>query len=167
MKRNILVLVAVLAALSTIAFAGGLYAIRNNTVVLNKDIDASGDTTISVAIPMTEEGTSIIPSKYTERPAYIVWQIYGKHLSRNADSTYRVTIRSVIDGLNYNITNPHIGADSIMQVAPWSATEQGRRGFLIVTPAISDTFSIRFVNPHPVLSVDSLTVKWRWLRLQG
>jgi hypothetical protein len=73
----------------------------------------------------------------------------------------------VIDGLNYNITNPHIGADSIMQVAPWSATEQGRRGFLIVTPAISDTFSIRFVNPHPVLSVDSLTVKWRWLRQQG
>jgi len=167
MKRNVFVLVAVLAALSTIAFAGGLYAIRNNTVVLNKDIDASGDTTISVAIPMTEEGTSIIPSKYTERPAYIVWQIYGKHLSRNADSTYRVTIRSVIDGLNYNIANPHIGADSIMQVAPWSATEQGRRGFLIVTPAISDTFSIRFVNPHPVLSVDSLTVKWRWLRLQG
>ncbi len=167
MKRNVFVLVAVLAALSAIAFAGGLYAIRNNTVVLNKDIDASGDTTISVAIPMTEEGTSIIPSKYTERPAYIVWQIYGKHLSRNADSTYRVTIRSVIDGLNYNITNPHIGADSIMQVAPWSATEQGRRGFLIVTPAISDTFSIRFVNPHPVLSVDSLTVKWRWLRLQG
>ena len=167
MKRNVFMLVAVLAALATVAFAGGLYAIINNTVVTNKSIAAQSDTTVSVAIPMTESGTSIIPSKYTERPAYIVWQFYGKHLSRTADSTYRVTIRSVIDGLNYNITNPHIGADSIMQVAPWSATEQGRRGFLIVTPAISDTFSIRFVNPHPVLTVDSLTVKWRWLRLQG
>lgn len=164
MKRNILVLVAVLAALATVAFAGGLFAIRTNNVVTNVDLAAATDTTMTVAVPMTEEGTSIIPSKYTERPKYIVWQVYGKHLSRSADSTYRVTLCAIINGLSYNITNPHIGADSIMQVAPWSATEQGRRGFVIVTPAIADTFTARFQNPHPLLTLDSLTFDWRWLK---
>lgn len=164
MKRHAALLLTVLAAIAPVAIAGGLYAIRVNNVVQNVDIAAATDTLMIVPIPMTEGGTAIIPTKYTERPKYIVWQIYGKHLSRSADSTYRVTLCALINGLSYNITNPHIAADSVTQIAPWSATEQGRRGFLIMTPAIADTFTLRFQNPHPVLPVDSLTVDWRWLR---
>jgi len=142
-----------------------LYHVYQTVLFSNKTVAAEGDTTFIVPVTLTEAGSVVTPSKYSERPHWIRWEIMGKHLSRTADSTYRVTIRAYINNGVFNVTNPGSFLDSLTVVAPWSDTEQGRRGFIMITPAVADSFSVRITNPHPVLEVDSLTVGWNWIRV--
>ena len=169
MKRTILVTLwfafAVMTGYSSRVYAGTIQLVRNTVVFSNKSIAPASDTTFNVPVTLTEEGSVVTPSKYSERPKWILWEFLGRQAAACSDSAYRATVRLLVNGKPYNITNPGSLQDSLMVVQPYSATENYARGFAVLTPSLADTFSIRITNPHPVVAVDSLTVSWRWIRV--
>jgi len=160
--KHALFLFAALLAIASLVGAENTYLIRRVTVFTGKTIAVSSDTTFNVAIPRNAAGTAVVPTAGTPRPLSIVWTFGAKHLSRSTDSTAVITVGILADGNYSTLADAASSVDSLKVRLPWSATEAGTRYVSFVTPAVGDTMRVRIWNPHPVLPVTDMSLRWAW-----